>query len=87
MTDKNGYDYETLIAMQNANLHLWATKLIISVNIPVANYVRSMNRMAPTPNDKHVVFRGQDIIAIIVAWPHYEKAGFPPAPKAGEDFI
>jgi hypothetical protein len=41
------------------------------------------NRPAATPNDKHQVFRGQDIVQILLDWPT-PGAGYP---QRGEDLI
>lgn len=92
MIDKFNLDFEDLVAMQEEHLKVWRRKLIVSVHVPVTNYVREHNRVAPTAHDRHQVFRGQDLIEIIRLWPEPEKSGYPPIKaeepkKPGEDCI
>ena len=81
--DRYNLDYATLVETQQAQLAMWALKLLPDIWQPVAEYVRSHNKPAPTPNDKHQVLRGQDIVQIIMDWP----CPGPAYPQRGEDLI
>jgi hypothetical protein len=87
MTDKYNLDFEDLVAMQEREMTEWRKKLMPQYHHPVTSYVREHNVEAATPQDKHVVFRGQDLIEIIRTWPEPEKSGYPSRKKAGSDFI
>ena len=90
MNDRTGNDYETLLLTQARHLQIWEERSRPKLFSQVREYVLSMNEQARTVNDKHRVFRGQDIVALLMAWPDIENAGFPPLPKPaqpGEEYI
>jgi hypothetical protein len=72
MTDRKGLSYETLVAVQTADLALWGSKCRPEVIQPVTEYVRSQNRCATQPEETHRVYRGQDLIEIIRQWPNLQ---------------
>jgi hypothetical protein len=92
--DRLNLEYEELLEIQERDLRVWAKLIRNEIYARVAHYVRRFNSEAKTPNDKHQVWRGQDLVEIILQWPAPEKSGYPPiaeqgvAPvKPGEAFI
>jgi hypothetical protein len=83
MIDKNANEYGALIAIQDAQLAIWGRRLLPELHAEIAEYVRLYNKSAPTPNDRHNVYRGQDLVQIIIDWPS-PGGGYP---QRGEDLI
>lgn len=77
MKDRNGLDYDELLQVQNAQLALWGTKLREGLIQPIAEYVRRHNAPADSPEGKHRVYRGGDLIEIIRQWPELQSP-YPP---------
>ena len=88
MTDRNNLEYDTLIEIQEKDLKIWAKRLRSEIYSAMVQYVRRNNEQARTANDKHQVWRGQDLVEVIMAWP-YTAPGFPAVnpPKVGADMI
>ncbi len=82
--DRCGYSYSDLIEFQAVHLDAWAKKIRPEFMSPIREYILSNNCPAPTPAEKHRVWRGQDIIEVIYHWPRIAPA-FPPI--ASEDVI
>lgn len=86
MKDARGYEYEELTAIQENHLALWKTRLKHDLYAEVAAYVRDSNRAALSPEDRHRVFRGQDIVQIIMDWPNLI-AVYPPSASQSASVI
>jgi hypothetical protein len=74
MKDRAGYDYNELVAMQREHLAIWQPRLRPALFDEVRAFVLSINRQAPRDEDKHRVYRGQDLIEIIRTWPDLSSA-------------
>jgi len=88
--DRNGLEYADLVKIQGQHLALWREKLKPALIGPVADYVVSKNTEANDPEQKHRVFRGQDLVQIIMDWPDINTAVYPPIheePAAAADLI
>ena len=68
-TDKYSLDYKVLLTMQAVDLSLWKERLRPVVYDAVAAHAKAMNCEAHDSNDKHRVFRGQDLVVLIQHWP------------------
>lgn len=81
MKDARGYEYQELLDLQDGQMRRWAEKLNAQVWKDLAPYVLACNRPAETPEDKHRVYRGQDLVQLILDWPNpghgYEPRVFP----------
>ena len=82
MKDRYGHDFTELCSIQEQNLSQWETKLDPTVFAHVANYVRT-SRQPAGQDGVHRVYRGQDIVQIIVMWPDIS----PVYPAIAEDVI
>jgi len=85
MKDKNGHEYKDLIAFQNAHLAIWQTRLVMPLLNDVVEYVRLHNAPANDDKSSHKVFRGQDIVQIIMDWPDLKPCY--PSPVPAEDIV
>lgn len=74
MKDLHGLEYDELLAVQERHLALWRQRLLPFIVEGVTKYVLSHNQPAPTPDQKHCVLRGQDIIQVIMEWPNLSPA-------------
>lgn len=75
--DRLGLEYSELLQIQGRHLTIWKERLKPAVFGPVADYVHAKNVEANGPEQKHQVFRGQDLIQIIMDWPELNPA-YPP---------
>lgn len=68
MKDKHGHDWDALVAIQKDQMYGWSLRLKPEVAAKVSDYLINTNLPA---NDKgtHRVYRGQDIVQIIMDWP------------------
>ena len=66
--------YAEYLAIQREHLDLWATKLLPALASEVEAYVLACNRPAEEDSltNKPRVFRGQDLVEIILQWPHLD---------------
>lgn len=78
MRDRRQHDYAELLTIQDDHLKLWSTRLVPETWLGVRAFARLHNRPAATPEDPHHVIRGQDLIQLIMEWPHPNEAYFPP---------
>ena len=85
MKDKNGHEYKDLIAFQNAHLAIWQDRLVRPLLNDVTEYVRRHNTSALDDKRVHQVFRGQDLVQIIMDWPELKPCY--PSPVAAEDIV
>ncbi len=69
MKDKNGYDYAELLAIQREHLAQWQPLLRPALFTEVKGYVLSTNHETFSTEEKHRVYRGQDLVEIIRTWP------------------
>lgn len=74
MTDKYGYVFEDLVQIQETDLRRWQDKLKPEIHAAVAEYARKHN--APS-SEHHHVYRGQDLVVIILQWPEL-RPPYPP---------
>ncbi len=77
MKDNLGLDYADLLAHQLRHLDTWAERLRPQFFKPIAEYILKHNVEANGPDQRHRVFRGQDIVQIILDWPNLNNA-YPP---------
>lgn len=77
MKDSRGHEYQELLAIQQAHLDRWRLRVIMGVFKPVSEYVIRHNKEADDPAVQHRVFRGQDIVHILMFWPNLGSA-YPP---------
>lgn len=84
--DRSGYEYETLVEFQNRDLASWAGKVIPQFHSEISEYVRRNNRPATSPDEKHYVLRGQDIVQVMIDWPNLTIV-YPPIKSAPEDVL
>lgn len=87
--DRVGYEFDELVAIQTKHLDSWAGKLIPQFHAEICAYVRKNNRPAATPEDKHYVLRGQDIVQVMIDWPNLTTVYPPikPPEAAAEDVL
>lgn len=83
MVDKTGIEYVEAVNTQLEQVLQWQSKLRAEIYHDFSTYVFIHNRPAVTANDKHQVFRGQDLLQILLAWPNPG----PCYPQRGEDLI
>ena len=76
--DKHGHVYSDLIALQNMHFAIWQDRLVMPLLNDVVEYVRKHNRQANDDTQAHQVYRGQDLVQIIMDWPEL-KPCYPPA--------
>lgn len=86
MKDKQGLDYKELCAFQLAQLQgIWSDRLKDDLYDAVSDYVILHRREAQDDKHNHQVFRGQDLVQIIMDWPELKPCY--PSPVATEDVI
>jgi hypothetical protein len=85
MKDKHGSEFKDVVAIQEGHLKMWSTKLVTFVYQEVSDYVRKHNLPATDDTKSHQVFRGQDLVQIIMDWPDLKPCY--PSPVATEDVI
>lgn len=83
MKDRHGFTFEELVEIQTADLAKWERLLRPEIYEGVCAYVQATNQRAASADDKHRVFRGQDLVGIIREWPHLS-AIWPEAPTADD---
>lgn len=76
--DKHGHEYRELVAIQSAHVELWRHKLKGGLIADIAHYLARQNQPANDDAHAHRVFRGQDLVQIIMDWPEL-KTCYPPA--------
>lgn len=69
MKDRYGHEFEELVKIQTAHLSVWECKLTKPVFAEVKEYCLAQNRSAETDQERHRVFRGNEIAIIIFEWP------------------
>lgn len=69
MKDIQGHEYEALLAFQKDQLAIWKTRLTPALFAEMQAYCLATNSPAKTEQAKHQVYRGGDIIGIIMQWP------------------
>ena len=67
--DKHGHDYRELRQIQQAHLNAWAQRLIPPISAAICDYVEATNRQANDDTTAHRVYRGQDLVQIVLDWP------------------
>ena len=86
MKDKNGHDYHELLAIQKMQLQgIWSDRLVDKLYDDVTEYVLRHNEQANSPLTPHRVFRGQDLIQIIMDWPELKSCY--PSSVLAEDVV
>lgn len=86
MKDKHGNDFTELGEVQLVQLLQWQGRLTSKLYCEVADYVLTSRQPAATPNDVHRVYRGQDLVQIILDWPNLSPA-YAPRPSKVEELI
>lgn len=86
MKDRNGYEYTELVDIQTDCLLLWKPKLRPDLFKAVHAYLDATNLPAPKAEDKHRVYRGQDLVQIILEWPDLSPA-YAVVEKPAEELI
>ena len=69
MKDRLGMEYGEAVRIQQQHLTLWSERLKLPSYNAVAEYVLKHNRVAENEHQAHHVYRGQDIVQIILDWP------------------
>lgn len=69
MIDRYGHDYEDLLKIQADHLTLWKQKLRPELYEAVQRFVELAVIKAPSNLGEHRIYRGQDLVEIIKAWP------------------
>lgn len=69
MNDARNYSFDELTAIQERHLALWKSRLKHDLYAEVSAYVRQCNRAAVSSDQLHRVYRGQDIVQVIMDWP------------------
>lgn len=88
MKDKNGHDFRDLVAIQTVQLAVWDQRLKPAITQSVRDYVVACNRQANDDTKAHCVFRGQDLVQIILDWPELKDCYPKPAhAQSPSDFI
>ncbi len=87
MKDARGYEYQELLDMQENHMRRWAEKLNPAMWAEIVPYLLSTNREATAPDEKHRVYRGQDLVQIIQDWPNPGFAYEPRVPPAEEEDV
>lgn len=86
MKDKNGHEYNELRTIQTSQLqNIWRTRLNTDLFCAISIYVARHNSPALDDKSAHRVFRGQDIIQIIMDWPDLKPCY--PSPVSAEEVI
>ena len=86
MKDKNGHEYNELLAIQRAQLqNTWSSRLNTDLFCAVSVYVVRHNVAALDDKHPHQVLRGQDLVQIIMDWPVLKPCY--PSPVPAEDVI
>ena len=85
MKDKHGHDYEQLTAHQMLQLVLWEEKLKPEIADAVRVYCQTTNTEAGVTGT-HLVYRGQDLVQIIMDWPDL-KPCYVPNNSTPEDLL
>lgn len=75
--DKHGHDYRDLLSIQRQHIDLWHDKLKFDLICKVEAYVQKHNQQANDDTQAHRVYRGQDLVQIIMDWPDL-KPCYPP---------
>lgn len=87
MKDKNGQDYKELCAIQLAQLQgIWSDRLVDKLYDEVTEYALKHRVEALDDKHNHQVFRGYDLVQIIMDWPEL-KPCYPAGTAAAEDLI
>jgi len=85
MKDKHGHDYDALVAIQKEHLDLWHDKLKFPIICAVEAYCQTTNTEAGETGT-HLVYRGQDLVQIILDWPDLKPCYAPINPNS-EDLL
>ncbi len=84
--DRYGHSFKELTDIQSDQLHRWGTRLITRVTYEVWAYLKSTNLPATDEKQVHRVYRGQDLVQIIMDWPDlkpcYVQPSKPEDPRA-----
>lgn len=70
MKDKHGHAYAELLVIQRAQFELWHDKLKFGLICKIEDYCLATNRPAKDETETHRVYRGQDLVQIIMDWPN-----------------
>lgn len=86
MKDKNGHEFSALEQIQAEHLVAWRSRLRGGFYADVYCYVVSANLPATDEKQVHRVYRGQDLVQIIMDWPDlkpcYVQPSKPEDPRA-----
>lgn len=81
MKDRTGYEFAELVEVQTAHFNRLKDKLRPVVFNEVREYCLKTNKEARYPEAKHQVFRGQDIIQLVMDHPKFDFNVYPQPPK------
>jgi len=87
MKDRAGYEYAELVAMQKEHLALWHSLLRPAIFSEVKDYVLATNHETFSSEQKHRVYRGQDLVEIIRTWPNLSPAYEPKPVESAAELI
>ncbi len=77
MRDAYSHDYAELLEFQRQHLAIWKEKLRPDVYKGIVKYCEATNRSANGPEQKHRVFRGQSLVALVLEYPDFNHAYLP----------
>ena len=80
MKDRHGHDFNELVSIQKTQLANWTLRVKCEVIEPVSAYVAVTNLQASGPEGSHRVYRGQDLVQIIMDWPDLKPCYAPVIP-------
>ncbi len=87
MKDRTGQEYAEQLGIQRQQLYNWSTRLAADCYQEVAAFCRATNQQARTSEDKHLVYRGQDIVQLIMDWPTFNPIAYPAPVKPEESVL
>ncbi len=87
MKDRAGFEYSELVATQREHLARWHEVLRPAFFAEIKAYVVNANHETFSTEDKHRVYRGQDLVEIIRLWPNLSPAYQPKAVESPAELI
>jgi hypothetical protein len=83
--DRLSHDYEELLAVQAQHFNNLRRFIKPEILQPVVAYAKATNRPAEVTVSAHRVYRGQDLIQLVMQWP--DLTCYAPMPTAEEELV
>ena len=86
MKDKHNHDYEELLSIQAQQIRNLERVIKAEIIGALTPYILRHNRKAETANEAHLLYRGQDLVQMVMSYPDLTPC-YPPLKDDGEDLV